>query len=119
MLDEIEDKESRIVGVINKCDTKQKKSHDWGFELINDDQSPRYLKEEWYGLRNRAPIEANINGAERDAIENTLFSGDEWNRLNKKRLGRHHLRADLIQMRNRYVKRSIPSLLSEIKSKLA
>lgn len=31
MLDEIEDKESRIVGVINKCDTKQKKSHDWVF----------------------------------------------------------------------------------------
>ena len=29
MLDDIEDKESRIVGVINKCDTKQKQSHDW------------------------------------------------------------------------------------------
>ncbi|CCD51877.1 hypothetical protein BofuT4_P084010.1 [Botrytis cinerea T4] len=46
MLDDIEDKESRIVGVINKCDTKQKQSHDWVFELIkNDEQSPRYLKE--------------------------------------------------------------------------
>ncbi|KAF7930302.1 uncharacterized protein EAE98_004703 [Botrytis deweyae] len=120
MLDDIEDKESRIVGVINKCDTKQKQSHDWVFELIkNDDQSPRYLKEGWYGLRNRAPIEANISDAERDAIEDAFFSGDEWNRLNKKRLGRHHLRSNLIKMRNRHVKQSIPSLLSEIKAKLA
>ncbi|TGO59003.1 hypothetical protein BOTNAR_0171g00060 [Botryotinia narcissicola] len=120
MLDEIEDKESRIVGVINKCDTKQMQSHDWVFELIkNDDQSPRYLKEGWYGLRNRAPIEANNSDAERDAIEDAFFSGDEWNRLNKKRLGRHHLRSNLIKIRNRHVKQSIPILLSEIKAKLA
>ncbi|KAF7899814.1 hypothetical protein EAF00_004150 [Botryotinia globosa] len=103
MLDDIEDKESRIVGVINKCDTKQKQSHDWVFGPIkNDDQSPRYLKEGWYGLGNRAPIEANNSDAERDAIEDAFFSGDEWNRLNKKRLGRHHLRSNLIKMRNRH-----------------
>lgn len=48
-----------------------------------------------------------------------FFSGDEWNRLNKKRLGRHHPRSNPIKMRNRHVKQSIPSLLSEIKSKLA
>lgn len=29
MLDDVEDKESRIVGVISKCDTKQKQSHNW------------------------------------------------------------------------------------------
>ncbi|KAI9649400.1 hypothetical protein NHQ30_001976 [Ciborinia camelliae] len=90
-----------------------------GFELIkNDDQSPRYLKEGWYALRNRAPVEADKSDAETDAIEDTFFSGDEWNRLNKKRLGRHHLRSNLIKMRNRHVKQSIPGLLSEIKAKL-
>lgn len=70
-------------------------------------------------MRNRAPIEANNSDAERDAIEDAFFSGDEWNRLNKKRLGRHHLRSNLIKMRNRHVKQSIPILLSEIKAKLA
>ncbi|TEY53287.1 hypothetical protein BOTCAL_0250g00150 [Botryotinia calthae] len=71
MLNDIEDKESRIVGIINKCDTKQRAITRLG----------------WYGLRNRAPIEANNSDAERDAIEDAFFSGDEWNRLNKKRLG--------------------------------
>lgn len=29
MLDGMPDEESRVIGVINKCDTKQKQSHDW------------------------------------------------------------------------------------------
>lgn len=29
MLNGISDEESRVIGVINKCDTKQKQSHDW------------------------------------------------------------------------------------------
>jgi hypothetical protein len=29
MLNGLPDEESRVIGVINKCDTKQKKSHDW------------------------------------------------------------------------------------------
>ena len=29
MLNGMPDEESRVIGVINKCDTKQKQSHDW------------------------------------------------------------------------------------------
>lgn len=29
MLNDMSDEESRVIGVINKCDTKQKQSHDW------------------------------------------------------------------------------------------
>lgn len=29
VLSELPDKESRVIGVINKCDTKQQKSSDW------------------------------------------------------------------------------------------
>ncbi|ESZ98356.1 hypothetical protein SBOR_1234 [Sclerotinia borealis F-4128] len=117
-----DEKNFAIVDIPGLIRGERCQKHDWVFELINnDDQSPRYLKERWYGLRNRAPVEASNSDAERDAIEDAFFSGDEWNRLNKKRLGRHHLRSNLIKMQNRHVKRSkrsIPSLLSEIKAKL-
>ena len=33
MLKDLSDKESRVIGVINKCDTKQKQSHDWVITL--------------------------------------------------------------------------------------
>jgi predicted GTPase len=29
LLKDLPDEETRVIGVINKCDTKQKKSHDW------------------------------------------------------------------------------------------
>lgn len=29
LVKDLPDEETRVIGVINKCDTKQKKSHDW------------------------------------------------------------------------------------------
>ncbi|KAE8449455.1 hypothetical protein EG329_008063 [Mollisiaceae sp. DMI_Dod_QoI] len=120
MLQGLPDEESRVIGVINKCDTKQKKSHDFVFDLIrnNPTRSPLFLKEGWFGLRNRQASEVGISDSERDKKEDEFFAGPEWNILDKNKLGRHALKAALIKMRNRHVKRSIPDLLSEIQSKL-
>ncbi|RDW78264.1 hypothetical protein BP5796_06116 [Coleophoma crateriformis] len=113
MLDGLPDEESRVIGVINK-------SHDWVFDLIrnNPSQSRKYLKEGWYGLRNRQPSEIDISDLERDSLEEDFFAGGDWISLNKERLGRHQLKKALIKMRNQHIKSSIPELISEIQHKL-
>src|SRR6266536_694920 len=91
------------------------------FDLIrNADQSHsrRYLKEGWYGLRNRQASELSISDRERDQLEDEFFASGDWATLDSAKLGRHNLKKALIKMRNRHVKRSIPELLSEIQSKL-
>jgi len=47
LLQNLPNEESRVIGVIYKCDTKQKKSHGRVFDLIRNDpsQSKHYLKE--------------------------------------------------------------------------
>lgn len=119
MLQVLPDTESRVIGVINKCDTKQTKSDDWVFDFIRNDptKSPHFLKEGWFGLRNRNASELEISDRERDKKEDEFFARPEWSVLDKSKLGRHHLKAALIRMRNRHVKQSIPELLSEIQSK--
>ncbi|KUJ23896.1 uncharacterized protein LY89DRAFT_726947 [Mollisia scopiformis] len=120
MIQQLPDEETRVIGVINKCDTKQLKSHDWVFDLLRNDpaRSPHWLKEGWFGLRNRSPSELSISDRERDKKEDEFFAGPEWSSLQKDALGRHALKTALIKMRNRHVKRSIPDLIFEIQSKL-
>lgn len=77
------------------------------------------MKEGWYGLRNRAASELLIDDDERDKLEAEFFEGDEWKSLNDQRLGRAHLKAALIRMRNSHIKRSIPGLVTEIDGQLA
>lgn len=119
LLEKLPDRVTRVIGVINKCDTKQKKSHEWVFDLIrNDPKSKHYLREGWYGLRNRQASELEISDEERDKNEKSFFSGQEWASLDPNKLGRHHLKKALIQMRNRHVKQSIPGILGAIQVKL-
>lgn len=87
--------------------------------MRNDEsQSERYLKEGWYGLRNRDASEKDISDEERDKKENELFSGPVWSAFDKNKLGRHALKMALIKMRNQHIKRSIPELVSDIQRKL-
>ncbi|KAE9366660.1 P-loop containing nucleoside triphosphate hydrolase protein [Stipitochalara longipes BDJ] len=120
LLKNLPDQETRVIGVINKCDTKQKKSHDWVFDLIENDplKSKHYLKEGWYGLRNRQASEADISDEERDKLERSFFAGLDWKSLNSNKLGRHHLKKALIQMRNQHIKKSIPAMICDIQDKL-
>ncbi|KFY43146.1 hypothetical protein V495_04136 [Pseudogymnoascus sp. VKM F-4514 (FW-929)] len=121
MLNDMSDEESRVIGVINKCDTKQKQSHDWVFGLIqNKDQSEsrRFLKEGWYGLRNRQASEQLITDVERDKLEDEFFKGDDWKYLPRDKLGRNNLKRALVKMRNTHIKQSFPGLLLEIETKL-
>ncbi|CZR56073.1 uncharacterized protein PAC_05961 [Phialocephala subalpina] len=121
MWQDLPDAESRVIGVINKCDTKQKKSHDWVFDLIRNDPTQSkayYLKEGWFGLRNRTASEMGSSDSDRDKCEKEFFAGPEWSMLDEKKLGRHKLKSALISMRNRHVRQSIPQLLSEIQTKL-
>ncbi|KAN0092307.1 P-loop containing nucleoside triphosphate hydrolase protein [Hyaloscypha variabilis] len=119
MLDQVKDQENRVIGVVNKCDRKQAQSDAWVFDLIqNGGNSKKYLKEGWYGLRNRLPSELDISDEERDRRENKFFDGEEWSSLDRNKLGRHHLKSALIKMRNRHMKRSVPKLLPEIQAKL-
>jgi hypothetical protein len=76
-----------------------------------------YLKEGWFGLRNRNASETDISDDARDKLEAEFFTGSEWS-PHKERLGRHQLKNALIKMRNRHVKRSIPEMMSEIQVKL-
>ncbi len=39
LLEKLPDRETRVIGVINKCDTKQKKSHEWVCSCSNVDQN--------------------------------------------------------------------------------
>ena len=78
----------------------------------------QYLKEGWYGLRNRSQVESKISDEERDKREEKFFNGEEWSSLDRNKLGRHHLKSALIKMRNRHVKGSVPSLLGEIQQRL-
>ncbi|KFY83544.1 hypothetical protein V498_07992 [Pseudogymnoascus sp. VKM F-4517 (FW-2822)] len=121
MLRDMPDKESRVIGVINKCDTKQNQLDDWVFGLIhNKDQSQSgcCFKEGWYGLRNRQPSELSITDSERDKLEEELFATEAWKDLPQDKLGRNNLKGTLIKMRNAHVKRSLPDVLHEIQTKL-
>lgn len=60
----------------------------------------------------------DISDDERDKREKSFFSGHDWKPLDPNKLGRHHLKKALIQMRNRHVKQSIPKMLREIQDKL-
>lgn len=110
-----------MIGVINKCDTKQKKSHDFVFDLIRNagpSKSKCFLKAGWYGLRNRQASELEISNSERDRLENEFFKSEEWRSLDSSKLGRHNLKKALIKLRNNHIHQSIPSLLTEIQVKL-
>jgi hypothetical protein len=39
LLEKLPDRETRVIGVINKCDTKQKKSHEWVYSCPNADRN--------------------------------------------------------------------------------
>jgi len=90
------------------------------FDLIRNDplQSKHYLKEGWFGLRNRRAYELEISNDERDKLEEIFFSGPDWKSLDANKLGRHHLKQALLQMRNRHLKQSIPAMLCDIQDKL-
>ncbi|KFY11918.1 hypothetical protein V491_06997 [Pseudogymnoascus sp. VKM F-3775] len=121
MLNDMPDEESRVIGVINKCDTKQKLSDDWVFGLIQNkdrSESRHFLKEGWYGLRNRKASEQSITDDERDKLEEEFFKGDDWKHLPRDKLGKSNLKRALVRMRNTHIKESFPDLLLEIKTKL-
>jgi hypothetical protein len=60
----------------------------------------------------------DVSNDERDKLEESFFSGHDWKSLDANKLGRHHLKQALLQMRNRHLKQSIPAMLCDIQDKL-
>jgi hypothetical protein len=82
--------------------------------------SPYYLTAGWYGLRNRLPEEQDFSSDARDRAEREEFRRREWTTLNQpEKLGVDNLRDALTAMLNTQIARSIPSLIPEIRIKIA
>jgi hypothetical protein len=77
------------------------------------------LKQGWFGLRNRLPVERNTSNQERDSKEADFFSRGLWADLDPGKLGIKHLRTALIKMLNTHITNSIPELIPEIKQRLS
>lgn len=140
LLKGVKDSEPRVVGVINKVWPAGARC--WGLGtsihlnnlqlLIRDDQivnllkndrngaSPikQYLREGWFGLRNRAPAERDVSNHERDENERLLFKQEQWRGIDPRKFGRKNLREALIRVRHRHIRASIPVLVAEIETQL-
>jgi hypothetical protein len=92
-------------------------------DLLKNDRngaSPtkQYLREGWFGLRNRAPAERDFSEHERDENERLLFKQEQWRGIDLRKFGRKNLREALIRVRNRHIRASIPVLVTEIQTQL-
>jgi hypothetical protein len=87
---------------------------------VNKETNSEYLAEGWFGLRNRRKLEQSLSDRERDQKEAELFNELEWANLGQSgRLGISNLRKALTKMLNAHIARSIPTLIPEIRAKIA
>jgi hypothetical protein len=95
---------------------------------MRNEKKPRnafYVTQGWFGLRNRRQSEKDITDDERDELEDEWFRQPDWASLDqglpdeRKRLGIRYLRSAVKTMLNKHIARSIPSLVPEIRERIA
>ncbi|KAH7356790.1 P-loop containing nucleoside triphosphate hydrolase protein [Rhexocercosporidium sp. MPI-PUGE-AT-0058] len=118
----VPDRETRVIGVINKCDRRQEGADHWILDAIKNDRrlaTRHFLSRGWYGLRNRLPSESDTTNEERDRVEREFFAHGVWRELNQPtKLGISNLRSALTGMHNAQIARTIPLLIPEIRTQL-
>lgn len=81
--------------------------------------SPHNLNQDWFGLRNRLPVEKNISDEARDEMEALFFRQGVWAALDRpKKLGISHLKTALTKMLDDHLTKSILALIPEVEEQL-